>query len=49
VVAPQIAEYPGDPGTSSVAHLQENVAAADLALPDDALQSLNQIAHGRNR
>jgi len=36
------------PGTSSVVHLRENVAAADLALPDAALQSLNQIAHGSN-
>jgi aryl-alcohol dehydrogenase-like predicted oxidoreductase len=30
------------PGTSSVAHLQENVAAADLELPDDALLQLNR-------
>jgi pyridoxine 4-dehydrogenase len=33
------------PGTSSVVHLRENLAAAHLELPDDALQSLNQIAH----
>jgi aryl-alcohol dehydrogenase-like predicted oxidoreductase len=32
------------PGTSSVAHLRENVAAADLALPADALAELNAIA-----
>lgn len=32
------------PGTSSVAHLRENVAAADLQLPDDALAELNGIA-----
>jgi pyridoxine 4-dehydrogenase len=32
------------PGTASVAHLRENLAAADLALPDDALKTLNQIA-----
>ncbi|MGR6317540.1 oxidoreductase [Micromonospora soli] len=31
------------PGTSSVAHLRENVAAAALALPDDALTELNNI------
>jgi pyridoxine 4-dehydrogenase len=32
------------PGTSSVAHLRENVAAADLALPDDAVKELDGIA-----
>ena len=32
------------PGTSSVAHLRENVAAADLELPDDALAELDAIA-----
>ncbi|MGT0248987.1 aldo/keto reductase family oxidoreductase [Burkholderia pyrrocinia] len=32
------------PGTSSVAHLRENLAAADLDLPDDALAELNRIA-----
>ena len=31
------------PGTSSVAHLRENVAAADLPLPADALAELNGI------
>jgi pyridoxine 4-dehydrogenase len=31
------------PGTSSVAHLRENVAAADLALPADALAELDSI------
>jgi len=31
------------PGTSSVAHLRENVAAADLELPEDALAELNSI------
>ncbi|WP_197339648.1 oxidoreductase [Ralstonia solanacearum] len=31
------------PGTSSVAHLRENLAAAALALPDDAVQELNAI------
>ncbi|EIC86178.1 oxidoreductase [Serratia sp. M24T3] len=32
------------PGTSSPQHLQENLAAAQLTLPADALQKLNQIA-----
>ena len=32
------------PGTSSVAHLRENVAAADLILPADALAELDAIA-----
>jgi len=32
------------PGTSSVAHLQENLAAASLTLPDDAFAALNGIA-----
>ncbi|EHK88703.1 oxidoreductase [Saccharomonospora azurea] len=32
------------PGTSSVAHLRENVAAAALELPDDALAALDGIA-----
>jgi aryl-alcohol dehydrogenase-like predicted oxidoreductase len=31
------------PGTSSVQHLRENVAAASLALPEDALADLNAI------
>ena len=31
------------PGTSSVAHLRENVAGAGLTLPDDALAELNGI------
>jgi pyridoxine 4-dehydrogenase len=29
------------PGTSSVAHLRENVAAADLVLPPDAIADLD--------
>ena len=29
------------PGTSSVAHLRENVAAADLALPAEAIAELD--------
>jgi aryl-alcohol dehydrogenase-like predicted oxidoreductase len=32
------------PGTSSVAHLRENLAAAELDLPDDAVVALNGIA-----
>lgn len=32
------------PGTSSVAHLRENLAAGDLVLSDDALAALNALA-----
>jgi pyridoxine 4-dehydrogenase len=32
------------PGTSSVAHLQENLAAAELDLPDDAIVALDGIS-----
>ena len=32
------------PGTSSVAHLRENLAAATLDLPDDALEALDGMA-----
>jgi aryl-alcohol dehydrogenase-like predicted oxidoreductase len=32
------------PGTASVAHLRENLAAASLALPDDAIAALDGIA-----
>lgn len=32
------------PGTSSLAHLRENLAAADLELPDDAVSALDRIA-----
>jgi pyridoxine 4-dehydrogenase len=31
------------PGTSSVAHLRENIAAADLELPRDAIAELDGI------
>ena len=31
------------PGTSSVAHLRENLAAADLVLPNDAIKALDGI------
>jgi pyridoxine 4-dehydrogenase len=34
------------PGTSSVAHLRENVAAASLALPPDAIAELDTIGPG---
>jgi pyridoxine 4-dehydrogenase len=32
------------PGTSSVEHLRENLAAAELTIPSDALNVLNQLA-----
>lgn len=32
------------PGTSSVGHLEENLAAAELALPEDALRELDGVA-----
>jgi aryl-alcohol dehydrogenase-like predicted oxidoreductase len=32
------------PGTSSVAHLRENLAAAECALPDDAINELDRVA-----
>jgi pyridoxine 4-dehydrogenase len=32
------------PGTSSVAHLRENLAAAELDLPNDAIAALDGIA-----
>jgi aryl-alcohol dehydrogenase-like predicted oxidoreductase len=32
------------PGTASLAHLRENLAAADLTLPDDALKELDGVA-----
>jgi aryl-alcohol dehydrogenase-like predicted oxidoreductase len=32
------------PGTGSVAHLRENLAAAELVLPDDALKELDNVA-----
>ena len=35
------------PGTSSTAHLDQNLAAAELALPDDAVARLNAIAGAR--
>jgi pyridoxine 4-dehydrogenase len=35
------------PGTSSVAHLRENLAAAALVLPDDAMKALDGIASVR--
>jgi pyridoxine 4-dehydrogenase len=34
------------PGTSSVAHLRENLAAAEFDLPDDAVAALDGIAAG---
>jgi pyridoxine 4-dehydrogenase len=35
------------PGTSTVEHLRENLAAADLKLPSDELSVLDQIAKDR--
>jgi pyridoxine 4-dehydrogenase len=35
---------PNIPGTSSVEHLRENVAGADLQLPNQAIKELNAIA-----
>lgn len=32
------------PGTSSVGHLRENLAAAELVLPDDAVSELDEVA-----
>lgn len=32
------------PGTSSVGHLRENLAAAELVLPDDAVSDLDKVA-----
>jgi pyridoxine 4-dehydrogenase len=32
------------PGTSSLEHLRENLAAASLKLPSDALSALDEIA-----
>jgi len=32
------------PGTSSVAHLGENLAAAEIKLPEDALKELDGVA-----
>jgi aryl-alcohol dehydrogenase-like predicted oxidoreductase len=40
------------PGTSSVGHLRENLAAAELDLPDDACDELNRMGvppHGTHR
>lgn len=37
------------PGTSSVAHLHENLAAASLILPPDAIEKLNAIAANAER
>ena len=33
------------PGTSSLAHLRENLAAADIALPPEAVVKLDHVAH----
>jgi pyridoxine 4-dehydrogenase len=36
------------PGTSSVAHLRENLAAATMELPSDAITQLDGISGGRS-
>jgi pyridoxine 4-dehydrogenase len=35
------------PGTSSLAHLRENMTAATLRLSDEAFATLNELTHGR--
>jgi pyridoxine 4-dehydrogenase len=37
------------PGTSSLAHLRENMTAATLRLSDEAFATLNELTHGRGR
>jgi pyridoxine 4-dehydrogenase len=37
------------PGTSSVAHLRENLSAAELSLPDDALRELDGVTTAGDR
>jgi aryl-alcohol dehydrogenase-like predicted oxidoreductase len=37
------------PGTSSLAHLRENIMAADLQLPADAVAELDAIAAQEKR
>jgi pyridoxine 4-dehydrogenase len=37
------------PGTSSVAHLAENLAAAECVLPDDAVEELDDVASSGSR
>jgi hypothetical protein len=37
------------PGTSSVAHLRQNLAAGELQLPPDALETLNTLMADRHR
>jgi aryl-alcohol dehydrogenase-like predicted oxidoreductase len=32
------------PGTSSVTHLKENLAATEIALPDDVIKELEGVA-----
>jgi aryl-alcohol dehydrogenase-like predicted oxidoreductase len=36
------------PGTSSLAHLRENLAAVDLDLSDEALRRLDSVANLRS-
>ena len=41
--AATFSEHSADPGTSSVAHLRQNIAAGELVLPPDALATLNAL------
>ena len=43
LAAPALPEHPADPGTSSRAHLRENVAGAGVELPADAVAELDAI------
>jgi aryl-alcohol dehydrogenase-like predicted oxidoreductase len=44
LVAATLAELAADPGTSSVAHLRENLAGASLALTGEDLAVLDRTA-----
>jgi len=37
------------PGTSSVAHLRENLGAAAMTLPEDAMRELDAVAHASHQ
>ena len=46
---PTRARHPAIPGTSSLHHLHENLAAAMLELPTDTVAVLNHIASNSGR
>jgi aryl-alcohol dehydrogenase-like predicted oxidoreductase len=48
LAAPPRSKHPSDPGTTSVAHLEENVSAAKLNLTQDQLQQFGSVAGGAN-